>query len=94
MIGTVGKVVLTKPEEIFQYFNLNLNNNKPRTARLTSSEALVVDDSTVVIAGFDKITGVKDGQPINSLGRVTFVLSKRGADWKIVHLHRSLLPQP
>jgi ketosteroid isomerase-like protein len=86
MIGTLGKVILTKPDEIFQY--LNLNNNKRRTARLTSSEALAVDDSTVVITGFDSITGVKDGQPINSLGRVTFVLSKRGADWKIVHLHR------
>jgi len=52
---------------------------------------LAVDDNTVVIAGFDKVTLVRHGQTINSRGRVTFVVAKRGADWKIVHLHRSPL---
>jgi len=28
------------------------------------------------------------------LGRVTFVVARRGADWLIVHLHRSPLPAP
>ena len=92
MIGTLGKVVLTTPDQIFEYFNTNLNTDKPRTAKLNTYEALVVDDRTVVIAGFDTITRVKDGQTISSMGRVTFVLSKQGADWKIVHLHRSPFP--
>jgi uncharacterized protein (TIGR02246 family) len=92
MIGTLGKVVLTKPEEIRRYFDVALNTNKPRSASLNSSEALVVDDSTVIITGLDTVTGVKDGQPVIGLGRVTFVVAKRGADWLIVHLHRS--PQP
>lgn len=93
MIGTVGKIVLTTPDQIYKYFDLNLNTNKPRSAKLNSSEALVVNDSTVVITGFDTVTGVKDGQPIIGMGRVTFVVAKRGSDWKIVHLHRSPLPQ-
>ena len=92
MIGTLGKAVWTKPEQIQGYFDVALNTNKPRTAKLNSSEALVVDDNTVVIAGFDTLTGVKDGQPLSSMGRVTFVLAKRGSDWMIVHLHRSPLP--
>jgi len=52
MIGTFGKVVMTKPEQIRKYFEVALNTDKPRSATLNSSEALVVDDSTVVIAGF------------------------------------------
>jgi uncharacterized protein (TIGR02246 family) len=92
MIGTLGKVVLTKPEEIRKYFEIALNTNKPRSASLNSSEALVVDDATVIISGFDTVTGVKDGQPVIGLGRVTFVVAKRGSDWLIVHLHRSPLP--
>jgi uncharacterized protein (TIGR02246 family) len=92
MIGTAGKTVLTKPEQIRQYFEVALNADKPRTAKLDSSEALVVDDNTVIIAGFDTITATKDGQQITARGRVTFVVAKRGADWMIVHLHRSPLP--
>jgi uncharacterized protein (TIGR02246 family) len=89
MIGTLGKVVL---EEIRKYFEIALNTNKPRSASLNGAEALVVDDSTVIISPLDTVTGVKDGQPVIGLGRVTFVVAKRGSDWLIVHLHRSPLP--
>lgn len=92
MIGTLGKAVLTKPEQIRSYFDVALNTNKPRTATLNNSEALVVDDNTVIISGFDTVTGVKDGQTIIGMGRVTFVIAKRGSDWMVVHLHRSPMP--
>ncbi|MBR0779174.1 nuclear transport factor 2 family protein [Bradyrhizobium diazoefficiens] len=92
MIGTFGKVVLTKPEQIQKYFDVALNSDKPRTAKLDNSEILVIDDNTVIVAGFDTITGTKDGQQTIGKGRVTFVIAKRGSDWMIVHLHRSPLP--
>jgi uncharacterized protein (TIGR02246 family) len=92
MIGTLGKTVLTKPAQIRSYFDIALNTNKPRTATLNSSEALVVDDNTVIVSGFDTVTGVKDGQTIIGMGRVTFVIAKRGPGWMIVHLHRSPMP--
>jgi uncharacterized protein (TIGR02246 family) len=92
MIGTAGKTVLTKPEQIRNYFEVALNNGKPRTATLTGSEALVIDDNTVVITGFDEITSTRDGQSKAVIGRVTFVVAKRGSVWMIVHLHRSPLP--
>jgi hypothetical protein len=91
MIGTLGKVVLTKPEQIRQYFDVALNRDKPRTASLDSSEVLTIDDNTVVIAGFDTVTSTRDGQQIAAKGRVTFVVARRGTDWLIVHLHRSPL---
>ncbi len=93
MIGTFAKVVMTKPEQIHQYFEIALNNDdKPRTATLNSGEATVIDDTTVVIAGFDTITITKNGEQIAYKGRVTFVIAKRGANWQIVHLHRSPMP--
>jgi uncharacterized protein (TIGR02246 family) len=92
MIGTFGKLVLTKPEQIRKYFDGALNSDRPRTATLDSSEILVLDDNTVVIAGFDTITGTKDGQQTIGKGWVSFVVAKRGSEWMIVHLHRSPLP--
>ncbi len=94
MIGTAGKAVLTKPEQIRAHFEGAFKAfDKPRTATIDSSEALTINESSVVITGFDTITGGKDGQPITSKGRVTFVVAKRGPDWVIAHLHRSPLPQ-
>jgi uncharacterized protein (TIGR02246 family) len=91
MIGTFGRTVLTKPEQIRDYFNVALNTDKPRTAKLISSEALVIDDATVVIVGLDTITSVKDGRPVVAMGRVTLVVAKRESNWMIVHMHRSPL---
>lgn len=94
MIGTFGKAVLTKPEQIRNYFEVAVANSRPNSVALQSSDAVIVDENTVVLSGFDNISGLmKDGQPFSSLGRVTFVLAKRGADWKIVHLHRSPAPR-
>jgi uncharacterized protein (TIGR02246 family) len=93
MIGTSGTTVLTKPEQIRNYFDIALNTGRPRTATLDSSEVLVIDNDTVVIAGLDIITSTREGQPVAARGRVTFVVARRGSEWKIVHLHRSPMPQ-
>jgi hypothetical protein len=53
---------------------------------------MVVSDTAVVVTGLDTVTGVRDGTPISSNGRVSFVVAKRGSDWKIVHFHRSAMP--
>jgi hypothetical protein len=53
---------------------------------------MVLNDGAVVITGLDTTTAVRDGKAISSPGRVTFVVSKRGAEWKIVHFHRSSVP--
>ncbi len=54
---------------------------------------MAVSDGSVVITGLDVTTAVRDGKTITNPGRVTFVVAKRGADWKIVHFHRSAAPQ-
>jgi len=92
-MGTGSKVVVTKPEGIRTYFEAGLLVNRPRGASLNSFETMVLSDDAVLVTGLDTVTGVKDGVPISASGRVTFVVAKRGADWQIVHFHRSAMPQ-
>jgi uncharacterized protein (TIGR02246 family) len=92
-MGTGSKAVVTKPEGIRTYFEAALLNNRPRGASLNSSESMVLSDGAVLVTGLDTVTGVRDGTPTSASGRVTFVVAKRGADWQIVHFHRSAMPQ-
>lgn len=92
-VGTGSKAVVTKPEGIRTYFEAALLNNRPRGASLNSYETMALSDEAVLVTGLDTVTGVKDGNPISASGRITFVVAKRGADWRIVHFHRSAMPQ-
>lgn len=92
-LGTGSKAVVTKPEGIRTYFEAGLLVNRPRGATLNSYESMVLSDGAVLVTGLDTVTGVRDGNPISASGRVTFVVAKRGADWQIVHFHRSAMPQ-
>jgi uncharacterized protein (TIGR02246 family) len=92
-LGTGSKTVVTRPEGIRTYFEAGLLVNRPRGATLNSYEAVVLSDAAVVVTGLDTLTGVKDGTPTTASERVTFVVAKRGADWQIVHFHRSTIPQ-
>jgi uncharacterized protein (TIGR02246 family) len=91
-LGTASKTVVVKPEGIRSYFENALLNNRPRGAKLDTFEALVLSDGAVVITGLDTVTGVRDGKTFSANGRVTFVVAKRGAQWRIVHFHRSPVP--
>jgi uncharacterized protein (TIGR02246 family) len=92
-IGTGSKAVVSKPEGIRKYFEAALLTNRPRSATLNSYEAMPLSDGAFLITGLDTVTQVKDGNPVSAAGRVTFVIAKRGADWQIVHFHRSAMPQ-
>jgi uncharacterized protein (TIGR02246 family) len=91
-IGTGSKTVVTRPEGIRRYFENALLTDRPRTATLQEHEVAVLSGTTVVVTGLDLVTGVRDGQPLSLPGRVTFIVSKRGPDWRIVHFHRSAVP--
>ena len=52
----------------------------------------VLSDTSVVVTGLDTISNTRDGKVISRNGRVTFVVARRGSEWKIVHFHRSAAP--
>jgi hypothetical protein len=54
---------------------------------------MALSETAVVVAGLEIVTRVRDEKTVNSTGRVTFVIAKRGSDWQITHFHRSRLPQ-
>lgn len=91
-MGTSSKAVVTSPDEIRRYFEQALLNNRPRNAKVDSYSATELSDSAVLITGLDTLTGVRDGVTYSGNGRFTFVIAKRGAEWQIVHFHRSALP--
>lgn len=92
-LGTGSKTVVVRSEEIRKYFEQALLNNRPRGAKLDSYSAMVLSDNAVLFTGLDTVTGVRDGTPFSANGRVTFVVAKRGAEWQIVHFHRSAMPK-
>jgi uncharacterized protein (TIGR02246 family) len=91
-LGTGSKSLVVMPDGIRKYFEAALNTEKPRGATLVSYEAMPLSDTAVIVTGLDSVTGVKEGTAYARSGRVTFVVAKRGADWQIVHFHRSAMP--
>ncbi len=91
-IGTSSTGVLTGHDAIRGYFERALNEDRPRGATLGEREVTVVSAREVVITGLDTTTRVRDGKRVDTPGRITFVIAKRGRDWQIVHFHRSALP--
>jgi len=92
-MGTGSKTLVTQTADIRKYFENALLNNRPRGAALKDSAVMALSDTAFLVTGLDAVTGVRDGKSYTNPGRVTFVIAKRGADWKIVHFHRSAMPQ-
>jgi uncharacterized protein (TIGR02246 family) len=91
-MGTGSKTLVTNPEGVHKYFG-QLRDDMPRGATLNNHEAMILSDATVLITGLDTVTRVHDGKSLSARGRVTFIVAKRGSDWKIVHFHRSAIPE-
>ncbi|OQW52875.1 MAG: hypothetical protein A4S14_16385 [Proteobacteria bacterium SG_bin9] len=92
-VGTGSTTVVTEPGGVRAYFENALLNNRPRGATLASYETTVLSDTAVAVSGLDAVSGVRDGVPFSNSGRITFVIAKRGVEWKIVHFHRSAMPR-
>lgn len=92
-MGTGSKTVVTKHEDIKAYFKEALLTRRPRAAPIRDSHVVELADTAILVTGLNDSTGVADGKPFSNPGRVTFVFAKRGADWKIVHFHRSAMPR-
>lgn len=92
-MGTGSKSVVTEPAAIRKYFEDAILTRRPRAAPISSSEVMVLSDNAVLVAGLNDSMGVMDGKAFSNPGRVTFVIAKRGSEWKIVHFHRSAMPR-
>jgi uncharacterized protein (TIGR02246 family) len=89
--GTGSKTLVNNPEGIREYFG-QLRTNMPRSATVKEPDVMLLSDTTFVVTGLDNVSQTRDGQKVSATGRTTFIVAKRGADWKIVHFHRSAMP--
>lgn len=91
-MGTGSRTVVTDPAGIRRYFEQALLTQRPRSAKVVESTALVVSDTVVVVNGLDVTFATRDGTIVENPGRFTFVVARRDAVWQIVHFHRSGVP--
>jgi hypothetical protein len=92
-MGTGSKSVVTDHAAIRKYFETAVLTRRPRSAPITESHTVVLSDTAVLVTGLNSSNGVLDGKPFANPGRVTFIVAKRGPEWKIVHFHRSAMPK-
>jgi uncharacterized protein (TIGR02246 family) len=91
-IGTSSKSVVTETIGIRTYFERTLSTDRPRGAPISEKFVKILSEDAVLVTGLNTSTGVRDGKPYANSGRITFVISKRDDGWKIVHMHRSAMP--
>jgi uncharacterized protein (TIGR02246 family) len=91
-LGTVSPIIATDPAAIRSYFA-----SLPRSGNsvvIGDRRLVVLGDNAVLAAGFYDFTIMRDGNPVASPARFTFVLVKRDGQWLIRHHHSSARPRP
>ena len=91
-MGTSSKTIVTQPEDIKKYFQVALLGSRRFVATFVESSVTPVSETAFVVTALDKIAVTVDGKTQDVFGRVTFVVAKREAGWKIVSFHRSAMP--
>jgi uncharacterized protein (TIGR02246 family) len=90
-VGSGSTSIVNSHEGIRSYFEAVLKH-APCSSELSNWTIRQISPDAVVVVGLDRNTVLRDGASVGNDGRVTFVIAKRGVDWKIVHFHRSRMP--
>lgn len=84
------KTVVHGPDAIRKHFEDLFRAQKLRTLGPTLENRILSEDA-VVFAQYNAWTNAPEGQTFPD--RITFVVAKSDAGWRIVHLHRSATPK-
>jgi uncharacterized protein (TIGR02246 family) len=90
LLGTSSPVMSQGTEQIFQYF-ARLPNSGTQV-RISERHLLVLDDDSVIVAGFYDYELVQGGRAVLAPARFTMVMVKHGDQWLIAHEHSSQRP--
>jgi uncharacterized protein (TIGR02246 family) len=91
--GTVSANLASDAEALRAYFSASAAGKTQ--VKMGEWSAAELSPEAVVVAGFYEFSGKRrDGQPFELPARYTFVLVKRGGDWRIAHQHSSSRPRP
>jgi uncharacterized protein (TIGR02246 family) len=92
MLGTGSKTLLTTPAQVREYFMSHLLPGRRFVERFEAAEVTVITDDVVVVTPIDVLAAQMQDQSMDMPGRVTFVIGRTDAGWRIVAFHRSALP--
>lgn len=90
--GTRSHDVTVGREAITQYFTIVVGTGNKVEFR--DHQIVALNDSTIVIVGFNDFMRNRDGKLIPEPARFTIVLVRQGNEWLIAHHHSSLRPSP
>ena len=90
--GTRSRDLTVGREAITKYFTVVVNTGNK--VEFVEKTLVVVNSTTMLVAGFNDFMRSKDGKLTPEPARFTMVLVKQGTDWLIAHHHSSLRPLP
>ena len=90
--GTRSRNLTVGTEAITKYFTVVVGTGNK--VEFVERQMMVVNDTTIVVVGFNDFMRNRDGKLVPEPARFTMVLVKRGNDWLIAHHHSSLRPPP
>ena len=92
VLGTVSPTIAQGTDAVRAYFSrLPGSGNK---VVIGERRTIVINDAAVVSAGFYDFMPMRDGQPVPTPARFTFLVLKRDGRWLIAHHHSSFRPKP
>jgi uncharacterized protein (TIGR02246 family) len=90
--GTRSNTLTIGRDAIAKYFTIVVNTGNKVEFR--ERQVKLLNDSTVLAAGFNDFMRNVDGKLVPEPARFTIVLVKQADEWLIVHHHSSLRPPP
>jgi len=92
VLGTVSPTIAQGTDAIRAYFSrLPGSGNK---VVIGERRTIVINDAAVATAGFYEFMPIRDGGPVPTPARFTFLVVKRDGRWLIAHHHSSFRPKP
>ena len=92
-LGTSSKSIVTDTNGIKEYFEKNLVGSKRYTSELSDIKVHELSNDGATVTALNKITITENHHTDIALGRLSIALGKRDGYWKIVHFHRSAMPE-
>jgi uncharacterized protein (TIGR02246 family) len=92
VLGAASSSLISNPEELRAYYRAT--TAAKIQVKLGESSAIVLTDDAVALTGFYEFSQPWKGELVAIPARFTFIVVKRGGDWKILHHHSSTRPSP
>ena len=91
VLGTVSPTIAESTDAIRAYFS-RLPGSGSKVV-IGERRTIVLNDQAVTCVGFYDFTIIRDGQPVPTPARFTFLVVKRDGRWLIAHHHSSSRPK-